>query len=40
MILTAVTGTPSHKWVKVLLVPEKGSYNDSPESEGYKKFTT
>lgn len=36
MILTAVTGTPSHKRIKVLLVPEKGSYNASPESEEYK----
>lgn len=25
VVLTAVTGTPSHQWAKVLLVPEKGS---------------
>lgn len=39
VILTAVTGTPSHEWVKVLLVPEKGSYVDIPESE-YMNSTT
>lgn len=33
MILTAVTGTTSHKWIKVLLVPEKGSHSDIPDSE-------
>lgn len=39
MILTAVTGTPSHERLKVPLVPEKGSYNDISESEG-KESTT
>lgn len=40
VILTAVTGTPSHQWVKILLVPEEGSYSDIPESDEYKKSTT
>ena len=40
VILTAVTGTPSHERIKVLLVPEEGSYNDIPESEENKTSTT
>ena len=39
VILTAVTGAPFHQRVKVLLVPEKGSWNDIPESEKYKNST-
>lgn len=40
VILTAVARTPPHQWVKVLLIPEKGSYNNIPESEEYKNSTT
>lgn len=40
VILTAVTGTLSHERIKVLLVPEKGSYNDILESEENKTSTT
>lgn len=31
VVLTAVTGTPSHERTEVLLVPEEGSYSDIPQ---------
>lgn len=31
VVLTAVTGTPSHERTEVLLVPEEGSHNDIPQ---------
>lgn len=40
MILAAVTGTPSHEWIEVLLVPDKGRYNHTPEREKNKGSLT